>query len=93
MLPFLVSWGVSAMFGGGTLFIVLFLFGLAYPRLFKAFYFLLMLPVYWLGPLFILWIVLPLFGIGSWGSETFIKTLAGGLFFPALYKVVKDLDF
>lgn len=93
MIAFFSSWAVSAMFGGGTLFIVLFVLGLAYPRLFKAFYWLLMLPVYWGGSFCILWIFLPLVGIGSWGSATFAQVLAAVLFVPSIAKIINDLDY
>lgn len=93
MITFFTSWAVSAMFGGGTLFIVLFLLGIAYPKVFKTFYWFLMLPVYWGGSFCILWILLPLIGVGSWGSETFAKVLAGILFVPSVAKIISDLDF
>ena len=93
MIAFFASWGISALMGGGTMFIVLFLIGLAYPKVFKSFYWLLMLPVYWGGSFTILWILLPLVGIGSWGSDTFAQILAAILFVPSVAKIVSDLDF
>jgi len=93
MIAFFTGWGISAMMGGGTMFIVLFLLGLAYPKVFKAFYWLLMLPVYWGGSFTILWIFLPLIGIGSWGSSTFAQVLAAVLFVPSVAKIISDLDF
>lgn len=78
-MEFLIGWLVSSLMGAGTLYLVIFIFAFAFPRLFRVLYWMLMLPIMALGSAPFLWLFLGFF-LG-WNSATFtISLVIGGVF-------------
>lgn len=88
MINLLIGWGVSALMGTGTLYLILMVFALAFPRLFRVGYWLFMLPIMSLGPAILGWLFLGFF-LG-WNTTTFVLTLTGGTAFGVAFCLWSD---
>lgn len=88
MIELFVGWGVSALMGSGTLYLIFMVFALAFPRLFRVGYWLFMMPIMSLGPAILGWLCLG-FWLG-WNSATFMLTLACGTAFGFAFCLWSD---
>lgn len=88
MINLLVGWGVSVLFGSGTLYLIFMVIALAYPRLFRVGYWFFMLPIMSIGPAILGWLFLGFFM--GWNTATFMLTLAGGVAFGAGFCFLTD---
>lgn len=88
MIELFVGWGVSALMGSGTLYLIFMVFALAFPRLFRVGYWLFMMPIMSLGPAILGWLFLGFF-LG-WNTATFMLTLAGGTAFGVAFCLWSD---
>lgn len=88
MINLFIGWGVSALMGTGTLYLILMVFALAFPRLWRVMYWLFMLPIMSLGPAILGWLFLGFF-LG-WNTATFMLTLAGGTAFGVAFCLWSD---
>jgi hypothetical protein len=68
-MEILVGWFVSYLMGAGWLYVIIFAFAFAFPKLFRVLYWMLMLPVMALGSSPFIWIFLGFFM--GWNSGTF----------------------
>jgi hypothetical protein len=75
LVEIIVGWGISAVFGGGTLFVILLVFSAFFPRIFAFFWYLFMFPLFVAAFAFGGWLLLPIIGIGSWTSDFYITML------------------
>lgn len=78
-MEILISWAVAYAMGAGWLYVVLFVFALAFPRLFRVLYWLFMFPVMFFGSTPFGWLFLGFFM--GWGEDT-LKIAA---FFSAIF--------
>lgn len=87
-MEILIGWFVSYLMGAGWLYVIIFAFAFAFPRLFRVLYWMMMLPVMALGSSPFLWIALGFF-LG-WNSDTFQISLIIGSIFSILFCLWSD---
>lgn len=84
MIPLTLGFIVASVMGTGTTYLVMMVLALAYPKLWRVLYWMMMLPLFTLGPALLSWIFLPIFGIGSWSHDFFWIMCGIHFFFPGL---------
>lgn len=84
LVNILAGLGISALFGGGWLFVGFMIFAFFFPKLFKVLWYLIMFPAYIAAFALAGWIFLPMLGIGGWNSD-FFCTLCIPSVLPAIW--------
>lgn len=79
MLELLIGFGIASWMGAGGTYIVLLIFACLFPRLFRVFYWLLMLPIMTLGTASIGWLIGGFFHGWTQGAAN-LWLLGGGCF-------------
>ena len=87
-MEILVGWLISYLMGAGWLYVIIFVFALAYPRLFRVLYWMLMLPIMSLGSAPFIWLFLGFFM--GWNSGTFSAALFLGAVFGLTFCMWTD---
>ena len=87
-MEFVVGWLVASLMGAGTLYIVITVFALAFPRLFRVLYWLLMLPVMALGSTPFGWLFLGFFF--GWNESTLKLSAVLSTIFAVAFCVWSD---
>ena len=82
LVDFLSGFVGAAIVGAGGLYTVLFIFALMYPRLFRVFWWSIMLPIMTFGGAFLMFI--PAAFMFGFNSNTFFGCCVAGFFFPGL---------
>lgn len=75
LVEIVIGWGISAVFGGGTLFAIMLVFSIFFPRVFSFLWYLIMFPLFVAGFALVGWLILPAIGVGSWTSDFYITLL------------------
>jgi|LauGreDrversion4_2_1035121.scaffolds.fasta_scaffold08697_17 hypothetical protein len=88
MIELLIGFGVASWMGIGGLYAGLLIFAFVFPRLFRIFYWLLMMPIMTLGSASFLWLFSGFFF--GWSSQSFSLCLAIGGTFGFLFCLWTD---
>jgi len=79
VIELLIGFGVASWMGAGGTYVFLLFFAFLFPRLFRVFYWLLMLPVMTLGPAMLGWLVGGFFH--GWTQDAAVVWLLGSSVF------------